>query len=111
MSGQSLGALVAETAASFDRAGLGAAALEARLLASCGGRVRVRSDIVSPSVEALMLLGRHGDYFPKDVEPLYVRPCDAVENLPSLAERMGMDAGEAVEELQDKLGRRPESAI
>ena len=85
--------------------------LEARLLASCGGRVRVRADIVSPSVEALMLLGRHGDYFPKDVEPLYVRPCDAVENLPSLAERMGMDAGEAVEELQDKLGRRPESAI
>ena len=31
--------------------------------------------------------------------------------LPSLAERMGMDAGEAVEELRDKLGRRPESAI
>ena len=85
--------------------------LEARLLASCGIRVRVRADIVSPSVEALMLLGRHGDYFPKDVEPLYVRPCDAVENLPSLAERMGMDAGEAVEELRDKLGRRPESAI
>ena len=85
--------------------------LEERLLASCGVRVRVRADIVSPSVEALMLLGRHGDYFPKDVEPLYVRPCDAVENLPSLAERMGMDAGEAVEELRDKLGRRPESAI
>ncbi len=47
--------------------------------------------LVRPSIDALRLLGRHGDYFPKDVEPLYIRPCDAVDNLPSLSVRMGRD--------------------
>jgi len=82
-----------------------------RLASGAPEFMRMRADIVSPSVEALMLLGRHGDYFPRDVDPLYVRPCDAVENLPGLAERMGLNGSEAVEELQGKLRRRPESAI
>lgn len=34
-----------------------------------------------PSVQALCLLARHGDYFPNDLEPTYTRGCDAVENL------------------------------
>lgn len=59
----------------------------------------------TPSVEALRLLGRHGDYFDKDVEPLYVRPCDAVENLPELSRRMGRDPDKANEELESLLSR------
>lgn len=42
------------------------------------------STLTSPGVAALCLLARHGDYVPEDLEPLYVRPCDAVENLPHL---------------------------
>lgn len=63
-------------------------------------------DVRAPSVEALRLLGRHGDYFPRDVEPLYVRPCDAVENLPSLAERMGADGAASKARLEELLTRK-----
>lgn len=37
--------------------------------------------LVSPGLDALRLLARHGEYYPKDVEPLYVRGCDAVDAL------------------------------
>ena len=59
----------------------------------------------TPSVDALRLLGRHGDYFDRDVEPLYIRPCDAVENLPELSRRMGQDPDRAGQELERLLGR------
>lgn len=62
-----------------------------------------------PSVDALRLLARHGEYGHIDIEPLYIRPCDAVETLPRLAQRMGIDAGEAQEELQRLLQRTPSS--
>lgn len=62
-----------------------------------------------PSVDALRLLARHGDYAREDITPLYVRPCDAVDNLPQLARRMGLDAGEAQAELQRQLHRPPAS--
>lgn len=71
----------------------------------------VRSDIVRPSVSALRLLGRHGDYFPRDVEPLYVRPCDAIDNLPRLAEKMGCSPDRSVSELKRLLHADPHSAI
>lgn len=48
-------------------------------------------ELTSPGWEALRLLARHGDYFPRDLEPLYVRPCDAVEALPEMAARQGRD--------------------
>lgn len=38
-------------------------------------------DLVNPDLEALCLLARHGDYFPQDVDPKYVRGCDAIENI------------------------------
>lgn len=38
-------------------------------------------DLINPDASALRLLARHGDYFPRDVSPKYVRPCDAMENL------------------------------
>ena len=80
-------------------------------LASRSGTLSVRADIIRPSVPALRLLGRHGDYFPEDVEPLYVRPCDAIENLPRLAEKMGGSASRSVSELDRMLHEEPHSAI
>ena len=67
--------------------------------------------LVCPHAEALRLLARHGDYFDADVEPLYVRPCDAVENLPQLAPRMGMTGEHAVAALDVMLERTPKSEI
>lgn len=69
----------------------------------------VMPELVEPDAAALALLARHGDYFPEDIEPVYVRPCDATENLPELAARQGMDAGNAVAELDALLARTPES--
>lgn len=64
-----------------------------------------------PSVDALRLLARHGDYAHADLDPLYVRPCDAVETLPQLAQRMGRDALEARTELRRLLQRTPSSLV
>ncbi|WP_165078783.1 MULTISPECIES: tRNA (adenosine(37)-N6)-threonylcarbamoyltransferase complex dimerization subunit type 1 TsaB [unclassified Desulfovibrio] len=69
----------------------------------------VMPELVDPGAPALALLARHGDYFPKDIEPLYVRPCDAAENLGELAARQGMDGKAACAELEDLLSRKPES--
>ena len=69
----------------------------------------VMPELVDPDAPALALLARHGDYFPRDIEPLYVRPCDATENLPELAARQGMDGGRACAELEELLARKPES--
>lgn len=59
----------------------------------------------SPDRDALCLLARHGDYFAKDVEPLYVRPCDAVENLPEMARRAGKDGEVTLKEFKETLER------
>lgn len=48
-------------------------------------------EVDRPSLDALRLLARHGDYFPKDVEPHYVRSCDAVDNLEQIAQKEGQD--------------------
>lgn len=68
-------------------------------------------DLTLPDAAALCLLARHGDYFDKDVEPLYVRPCDAVENLPDLAPRLGMTGADARAALDAQLARVPQSEI
>lgn len=73
--------------------------------------IRPMFGLTSPSVAALCLLARHGDYFPQDLEPLYVRPCDAAENLPHLAERQGLDGEHAVTALDGLLKRAPQSEI
>ena len=72
-------------------------------------RAVVMPELVDPDAAALALLARHGDYFPKDIEPAYVRPCDATENLAELAARQGMDGKRAVAALHDLLGRAPQS--
>ena len=40
-----------------------------------------------------------------------MRPCDAVENLPGLAPRLGLDPATAVTSLAEKLDRAPQSEI
>lgn len=65
--------------------------------------------LITPSTDALRLLARHGDYFPEDVEPLYVRPCDAVENLPELSRRQGLDSAATLAELERLLQQPPHS--
>ena len=67
--------------------------------------------LVSSDSASLCLLARHGDYFDADIEPLYVRPCDAVENLPQLAPRMGMSGEHALAALDSMLERAPQSEI
>ncbi len=69
----------------------------------------VMPELVDPDAAALALLARHGDYFPRDIEPTYVRSCDATENLPELAARQGMDGERALRELEGLLSRAPES--
>ncbi len=75
-----------------------------RILEKGEGRLLPRP-LSRPSIDALRLLGRHGDYFPKDVEPFYLRPCDAVDNLPEIAGRMGKDADASAEELRRLMTR------
>ena len=67
--------------------------------------------LVCPDTASLCLLARHGDYFDADIEPLYVRPCDAVENLPQLAPRLGMTGEVALAALDSMLERAPKSEI
>lgn len=63
----------------------------------------VLPEVTRPDAPALCLLARHGDYFPEDVEPVYVRPCDAVENLEELTARFGYDGKQAREQLHNLL--------
>lgn len=57
------------------------------------------TDLANPDLAALCMLARHGEYFPQDVQPNYVRGCDA-ENLldtggkAMMAELMQRNAGE-----------------
>lgn len=68
-------------------------------------------ELVDPDSRAMLLLGRHADYFSEDLHPLYVRACDAVENLPELAKKHGMDAIKAVETLEQLVCSDPENDI
>lgn len=63
--------------------------------------------LVHPGLAALCLLARHGDYFPDDVEPKYVRGCDAAENL---EEKAGPESGE-IQAMQALLSMEPRSQI
>ncbi len=59
--------------------------------------------LINPGLAALCLLARHGDYFPTDVDPRYIRGCDAVERL---AESEGKNAP-ALKKLEELLDRDP----
>ena len=117
-------ALEAVNAAVADRAGREPANSRAGLPLVCGSALArnalfasldERHDLdalprlIQPTQEALCLLARHGDYFAADVEPLYVRPCDAVENLPELSRRQGLDGAATLAELERLLHLPPQS--
>lgn len=58
-----------------------------------------------PNTAALALLAEHAPYSHHDPEPLYIRPCDAVENLPAMAQRHGQDPGQSQARLDTLLTR------
>ncbi len=49
----------------------------------------------SPSYHSLWQLALQANYHAHDIEPLYIRPCDAVENLDAIARKQGLDPSEA----------------
>ena len=61
-----------------------------------------------PFPEDLLLLARHAEYSRRDIEALYIRPCDAVENLDSIVARRGEDPVPARIRLESLLAVRPE---
>ncbi len=58
-----------------------------------------------PSPHALWQLALAATYTKQDLEPLYIRPCDAVENLDHIAAKQGMDAKLAHEKLHTLLNK------
>jgi len=64
-----------------------------------------------PSCEALVLAARFAHFDTADLEPLYVRSCDALDNLDHLASRQGMGAEEAHGRFYELLGKTPKSSI
>ncbi len=59
----------------------------------------------SPDDTALWSMAQQATYTDNDVEPLYVRACDAVENLPHIAKTLGLDPEMAQIRLQKLLSK------
>lgn len=76
------------------------------VLAAALGVVRVL-DVVMPSAQDLWLLARHAEYACADIEPLYVRPCDAVDNLDHISRKQGVDPAAAHARLRQLLAAPP----
>ncbi len=56
-----------------------------------------------PSVNALWQWAQCVPYDDQDIEPLYIRPCDAVENLDHIAKKQGMQPEKAHARLEELL--------
>ncbi len=56
-----------------------------------------------PSMNALWQWARCANYHDADIEPVYVRPCDAVENLDHIAKKQGMQPEKAHARLEELL--------
>ena len=67
--------------------------------------------VIHPSPAALQRAAEAASYQASDLEPLYVRPCDALENLPRLAARQGLSRNEAWQTYQALVQQKPASAI
>ncbi len=59
----------------------------------------------SPSYTALWELATQANYHDKDIEPLYIRPCDAVENLDAIARKQGLEPSVAKAKLNELLNK------
>lgn len=72
------------------------------------GLAAVRAvDVALPEARDLWLMARHAEYACCDIEPLYVRPCDAVDNLDHIARKQGMEPAEAHARLEELLAAAP----
>ena len=58
---------------------------------------------VHPTTQSLWALAKEANYHHNDLEPLYIRPCDAVDNLSHIAKKQGMDADKAHARLKELL--------
>jgi universal bacterial protein YeaZ len=65
-------------------------------------------DITVPLPETLLRMAGECAYSTEDVEPLYVRVADAETNLPQIAERLGLDPGEAARKLHELTHALPD---
>lgn len=81
-----------------------AAALEAQIQ---GSSLVPLPGMESVSARALAELAAIAVYAHTDLEPLYLRPCDAVDNLPHIAAKRGEKAEEALQRLELLLDRKP----
>lgn len=61
----------------------------------------------SASPASLLSLALAADWQDQDLEPLYLRPCDAVDNLDAIATRRGQSGAEARAELERLLNTPP----
>lgn len=85
----------------------------------CGSAIRRYPDIFQgrecedfpPSPKALFSLAKRASFGREEITPLYIRDCDAHENLGRLASRQGIAAEKAEEEYACFLGREPKSVI
>ncbi|WP_353120461.1 tRNA (adenosine(37)-N6)-threonylcarbamoyltransferase complex dimerization subunit type 1 TsaB [Nitratidesulfovibrio sp.] len=71
------------------------AVLAPALAALLPGACFLPSRFDHPAPALLLPLAATATYGPDDVQPLYVRPCDAEENLPAMAAARGMDPEQA----------------
>ncbi|MDR3073831.1 MAG: tRNA (adenosine(37)-N6)-threonylcarbamoyltransferase complex dimerization subunit type 1 TsaB [Deltaproteobacteria bacterium] len=62
---------------------------------------------VVPMADILLAEALDARYGDEDIEPLYARPSDAEENLPQIAQRLGLDPDEAVRELRAITRSKP----
>ena len=81
----------------------------ANALGSCFRHVQSLRETV-PQARDLWLLAQEASYDAADIEPLYVRPCDAVDNLSHIAEKQGMEPDLAHARLTQLLNTPPAAA-
>lgn len=70
--------------------------------------------LVHPSAEALLALTLalpESAWGRRDLDPLYLRPCDAVDNLPTIAAKRGQAPAEALAELDRLLSPAAEDVV
>ncbi len=82
--------------------GRNASSVQKCLEAAQGSGVHAMS-LVHPSPKALWQMALQATYENTDLSPLYIRPCDAVENLNHIATKQGMDPSWAHAKLAEIL--------
>lgn len=70
--------------------------------------VLLPADFDQPAFSSLLRAAEKAEYSHKDIEPLYVRPSDAEENLEHIAASLGLDPAEARKKLERLAAADPE---